>query len=327
MNRKYLLVSILALFILAGCSLTSISKNSSKTVIPPDIEQTSNTSTPPINIEGPKIAFSATGWCVPGSSSEIFIMNPDGSDIQCVTKSRGDDRYPTWSPDGKQIAFTSDRDGNWEIYVMNADGTNQTRLTDNAYLDSLPAWSPDGQWIAFTSPRDKEDMIFKMKPDGSNLTQLTQTGHNGTYANWSRDGKYITFSSFGGGVKTGIYIMNADGSDVRFVTSGPDHYPAFSPDGTKIAFDADMLGPGWNIYVVNIDGTGLTALTSTESGIWNKNPSWSPDGTQIVFRSDREGSGRENIYMMNADGSRVTKLTNSPESEVYRSPTDPVWKP
>ncbi len=121
--------------------------------------------------------------------------------------------------------------------------------------------------------------------------------------------------------------MDENGSNVRMVAAGPLHYPDFSPDGTRIAFDADVIGPGWNIYVIRTDGSGLTQLTFESSGVYNKKPVWSPDGTKILFWSDREGSGRENLYVMNADGSEVTKLTNSPESDLYRGPINPVWKP
>ncbi len=82
---------------------------------------------------------------------------------------------PNWSPDGTEIAFTSNRDGNDEIYVMNADGSNQTRLTYNDAYDGMPAWSPDGTRIAFESRRDSNgSAIYVMNADGSNQTQLTK---------------------------------------------------------------------------------------------------------------------------------------------------------
>ena len=69
-------------------------------------------------------------------------MNADGSGLTRLTDNLADDRFPAWSPDGRRMAFTSDRDGNKEIYVMNADGSAQTRLTNNPDHDMDPAWSP-----------------------------------------------------------------------------------------------------------------------------------------------------------------------------------------
>ena len=85
---------------------------------------------------------------------------------------------PAWSPDGEQIAFATDRDGNLEIYVMAADGSNPTRLTDNPAEDSNPGWSPDGNQIVFTSDRDGDVDVYTMTPDGSDVSSLT---HNSTW--------------------------------------------------------------------------------------------------------------------------------------------------
>ena len=81
---------------------------------------------------------------------------------------------PAWSPDGKKIAFDSDRDGNWEIYVMNADGSNPINLTNNNGVDWYSTWSPDGRKIAFSSNRDGNFQIFVMNADGSNPIRLTK---------------------------------------------------------------------------------------------------------------------------------------------------------
>jgi len=85
----------------------------------------------------------------------VYVMNSNGSRQTRLT----DGEWPSWSPDGTQIAFSTTRDGNSEIYVMNADGTDPQRLTSNTAPDWDPAWSPDGTQIAFTSSRDT-------RPDG-----------------------------------------------------------------------------------------------------------------------------------------------------------------
>src|SRR5690606_30395331 len=102
---------------------------------------------------------------------EIFIINPDGSNVTQLTNSLASDRYPVWSPDGTRIAFMSDRDGNDEIYVMNADGSNVIRLTNNNAYDGMPAWSPDGSQIAFVSDRHGTGTtaIYAMNAGGSNV--------------------------------------------------------------------------------------------------------------------------------------------------------------
>jgi Tol biopolymer transport system component len=117
---------------------------------------------------------------------QICSVKPDGSDIKIILSETGAQSYfPSLSPDGSKIAFTSDRDGNLEIYVMNSNGGNIRRLTDNPAKDEYPTWSPDGQWIAFHSDRDDDFEIYIMRPDGSDLRQLTDNDDNDMEPSWS----------------------------------------------------------------------------------------------------------------------------------------------
>ncbi|OGG52160.1 MAG: hypothetical protein A3F84_17995 [Candidatus Handelsmanbacteria bacterium RIFCSPLOWO2_12_FULL_64_10] len=94
-----------------------------------------------------KIAFCSTR----DGNPEVYVMNPDGTNLINLTKHPADDRPSSWSPDGTKIAFSSNRDGAWSIYVMNADGTNPTRLTHDPAYNVGATWSPDGRRLAFGS--------------------------------------------------------------------------------------------------------------------------------------------------------------------------------
>jgi TolB protein len=124
------------------------------------------------------ISYNTTG------APDVYTIYANGQGVRNLTNNPADDIAPVFSPDGKSIAFTSNREaGQWRIYVMNADGTNVRRLTQGP-MDVTPTWSPDGNWIGFASTRSGQFEIWMVDIHGGNLTQITKSG--GDHPSWTR---------------------------------------------------------------------------------------------------------------------------------------------
>ena len=172
--------------------------------------------------DGTKIAFASTR----DTNPEIFVMDPNGTNVVRLTHDAANDAQPAWSPDGTKIAFASDRDGNAEIYVMDANGSGQVNLTNNAASDLAPAWSPDGTKIAFQSDRQSNYAVWVMNADGSKPVRLTDPTAPAGAPSWSPDATRIAYEQDGD-----LWVMNVDGTRKIRITSGfwNDGLPRWRP--------------------------------------------------------------------------------------------------
>src|SRR5262245_34267135 len=248
----------------------------------------------------PELAFVSNG--------QIFHVRLDGTEPAQLTHD-GVNSEPAWSPDGSRIAFvhSDGSSGGSQIYVMNADGSNVVQRTNAG--GASPAWSPDGTRIAFAS-----DRIYVMRVDQDWWNPMPlgfDRGFIGQPA-WSPDGTKIAFVSDSRAFDffSDLYVMNADGSDVRLLLACPffacsTYYfqPAWSPDGGTIALTACggffICFPDSTVALVNADGSGLRSIA--RAGGFTR-PSWSPDGSRIAFGSSQCPECPSTIQYVTRDG-------------------------
>ncbi|CAN5714189.1 hypothetical protein BH23GEM5_BH23GEM5_02200 [soil metagenome] len=253
-----------------------------------------------------------------GELGEIYTMNADGSGVTRLTfESAVEDAWPDWSPNGRHIAFASDRSGDREIWVMNSDGTGAVNLTNSPGPDAGAVYSPNGRQIAFHSRRDGNFELYAMGADGTNQTRLTDHPGTDLWPDWSPNGKEIAFQR-GFQRNEDIYILNVATGEERRLTdhAAPDRMPVFSPNGKQIVFMSGREGY-CSIFIMDTMGENLINLTPKPANVSAANwcnfwPTWSRNGQQIYFASQRPGTTDVDLFVMNADGTGVTQLTNAP---------------
>ena len=241
---------------------------------------------------------------------DIHVARADGlgPPVRISTTTSASDA--AWAPDGRSILFA---DG--FIYSVRSDGTGLRVLVGTGRFSIRPAWSPDGSKISFGhyDGRSGGPHIYVANADGSDMRRISADEDIETYgwSRWSPDGtRIVYFAALAGCQPFGcrrVYVVNADGTNRRAVSSLYGVYPTWSPDGSKIAFQGFRSG-AHQIYTVNPDGTGETQLTNSSRD--NYGPEWSPDSTQVVFSRATDNTQSLDVHVVNRDGSGDRRVTD-----------------
>ena len=267
----------------------------------------------------PQIAFTSGR----DGNSEIYVMDADGKNQRRLTNHPATDFNPSWSPDGKKIAFSSYRNGgNIQIFVMDSDGQNPIRLTDGNVGRKAQTGLQTGKRLHLLAIEMKElpgavwnIEIYVMDSDGKNRKRLTDSPKSNFGPSWSPDSQRIAFVSTRHGA-TEIYVMDADGKKQERLTNNgvADDDPSWSPDGQKIAFSSSLVFLGvdaqegdYEIYVMDPDGNNRRMLTNNV--VEDTHPSWSPDGQLIAYESWIVGKPFKEIHLITAEGEYLMRLS------------------
>ena len=289
-------------------------------------------------------SFGETGAGEFEGGGGIFSHGPRKREAPRQLTQDSADSSPSYSPDGRLIAFSGNRGTDPEeatsrIFVMKRDGSGVRQLTDGGFADSNPSFSPDGRRVVFDrgGAPGQPTQIFSVSIDGGEPRQISDGTANDYDPVFTPNGRRIVFVSdrraSGRRDRSNIFSMRPNGSHVRLLIGGPrsEFDPDVSPNGRFVAF-ASNRSHGPNIFVARMSGRHVRALTHSRGdcfrGTCYTSPAWSPDGRHIACLAS--GRYKSDLEVMRSDGRGPSKefAEGGTEEEGYGSHVGaPSWGP
>ena len=253
-----------------------------------------------------------------GNRYELQIADADGAGEETALVSFEPIISPTWSPDGRRLAYVSFENKKPVVYVHSLlDGKRQVAANFRG-SNSAPAWSPDGRTLAVSLSREGGSQLFLVNPDGSGLRRLTTSSAIDTEPRFSPDGRWIYFTSDRGGSPQ-IYRMPAGGGNAQRVTFEGSYNvsPRISPDGRTLAYITRANGR-FQVALLDLANNQVQILTDSDR---DESPSFAPNGRMILHATVVGGRGV--LAAVSADGRFRHRLTAGAGTDVR----EPAWGP
>jgi serine/threonine protein kinase len=247
------------------------------------------------------VLFAVAAFIFPWRTSPR--QTPSQMHFSLVTNFAGVEAQPSLSPDGRSVAFVSNRDGQWDLYVGLVTGGGLVRLSNDPNIEARPRWSPDGTKLLFSRLNDSGLQDLWVTPSIPGTARRIVA--NAFSPAWSADGRQIVYSS-----SNLIWTADADGGNARQVTrlEPPPVFhdqPAFAHDGHSIVFIRRRLGPRSEVATADLR-TGQVRTLTTDDAL-ALSPVWSPDDRSIYFSSSRGGT--LNIWRLEVATGDVVQIT------------------
>ncbi len=229
------------------------------------------------------------------TSTDIYTICPDGSELTQLTDQPTDEFQPAWSPDRKRIAYTKSGSSGNQIFITDTDGSNPVQLTHD-YANDDPVWLPDSRQIAFRTTDEQGLWWWRIIDiESREIVQISEPSYDFFFPKlaWAPDGLRVAYMSLveqqsrNDGASQ-IHIRNLDGSNDAALThdTWANISPQWSPDGSRIAFLSERDG-NYNSYALYTIDLGSMALKRISDPVFSEETifSWSPDGQHIVISS------------------------------------------